>query len=735
MPLLQLPTRLRRAMYVVIGALSLTAAIPLLDIAPLRARIAKDATESLGRRLEIGTLRLAMLPRPGITLENATLYEPDGKTPFMSFDSARLSLGWTALTHRNAEFVDARIEGLKLKVVSLPNGKLNCDDLLNREPKSDRVQWRLTRIDLVAASMDWLGLDRQVTRFSGIDLHALNPESDEGGITLEGRVAAPDWGGGLRIDSGLKYYRSQQTAKLPDFRLGINALTNEWREGKVQFNGEVAIGALPWRVQAGKVIAKASAKRADQLWQLGITTPDLRFGEVGLSTGAMQAQFQIKSPQREITGNVDIEKLAAEAPTGNLLADRAAIQIKLMDDVQNATLQLQSPLRIDGWRKLKLGGFTLSGSYRHRALPRGAIKLDLAGNTAVDLSRERIDVQGQGNLDNANLTATFSLEDFLLPRYAFGLELARLDLTPYLPAADAATGIDTASPIDWESLSSLNARGDLKLGELDVGRFKVRDLKTHIEAADRKLALNPLSADIYGGRLKGSLTVDITKTPTLQIHQQLTGMQIDTLLGDALGINRVTGRGNLKLDLTTQAESLDSARKQLNGRVELSLTRGAIAGFDVGDMLRGLRANLAKLTGMVLPADVTRQTRFSSLKASFAIKDGVAASNDLKVAAPFVDLGGTGSIDLGRSQIDYRLLATVLGATGVPELDLLKGIDIPIYIAGSLTAPNYRVDTSAIKARLAVATAPNTMQQPAAATATIKREPPVGPREPRRDNR
>lgn len=713
MPLHQIPPPIRRWLYRVLAVLFTAAALPLLNIAPLRDHVAQAASTALGRQFEMRTLRLALLPRPAVTLEDGRMLENDGKTPFLVFNTARMSLGWFALLRGRAEFVDARIEGLALSLVSLPGGRLSVDDLLAREQASQRVQWQLDRIDLVGARMNWTGLDGKITRFTEVELHALNPEADDGAVTLEGRVSAPDWGGGLRIDSALKYDRSRHAAKLGRLQLGINVLTREWQDGKFQFAGDVTANTLPWGLSVVKVEANASAKRADQLWQLGVKTPALRFGEVGLATEALQATFSVKSPQRELSGDVEVARLAAEAQTGNLLADRAAIKLKLVDDAQNAMLQLQSPLRLDSWRKLELSNLRLEGNYRHKALPRGAIKLDLAGKASVDLSEEQFSLASRGHLDGAKLAVDVSVVDFVKPRYTFGIDLARLDLTPYLPVADPSPKTNANAPANWAWLADLTAQGELKLGELDVGRFRIFNAQTQLYAKDQKLTLDPLSADIYGGRLTGALTIDAKQIPQLHIRQQLKDMEIAALLTDTLGFDRVAGRGNLMLDLHTDASSVEQMRSGLTGRAELSLSRGAISGIDIGDTLRGLRANLARLTGDAVPADVRRSTRFSTLQASFNVKDGVAHSNDLQVSAPFVSLGGEGKIDIGQGKVDYRLLATVLGKSGIPELDGLQGISIPIAISGDITAPGYKVDASAVRARWA---APAASVKPAVPT-------------------
>ncbi|PHV10692.1 AsmA family protein [Chitinimonas sp. BJB300] len=705
MPLHQLPRGLRRLIYTVVTILALIAAMPLVDVAMLRRYLAAEASQSLGRHVQIGSLRVAMLPSPNVTLEDVAMSEQGGHSLFAQFSSARFSLSWSSLLRGRAELVDARVEGLRLAVFPLADGRLNCDDLLAPRPKESRIDWHPTRIDLVGAALDWRDGNGQTTRFSKLDLHALDPEGETGAVTVLGNVAATEWGGGLRIDSGLRLDRHKLTARLKGFKLSINVETQEWHDGRFTLTGDLSAAGLPWRGVLANAVAQTSMQHGEQRWQAGFKTPELRLGEAGMSTGQLEAEFGIKSSSRELAGQLKVEKLAAEA-AGTLVADTARVRLQLLDDHQNAQLNFESPLRIEGWRKLVLEGFNLTGAYRNKALPRGAIKLELGGRASLDLGRERFDWDSRGQLDSAPVTAQFSLEDFVSPKYAFGFDLARLDLTPYLPVADSEPLLDVNQPLDWRWLERLNARGDIRLGELDIGRFRLFNLQAHFEAAKKKLLLEPLEADIYGGQLKGKLLLDVAKSPRLQLTQTLVGMEIAALLSDTVGLGRLEGRGNLNLDVTTPAQSLDGMRRGLSGRVDLTLTRGAIAGLDVGDVLRGLRSNLAKLTGDIVPVDTTHRTRFSDLSARFVLKDGVAESRDLQVRAPYFKLGGAGYFDLGRGEVDYLMNAEVAGGTGVPELDALRGVTIPIQLSGPLASPTYRIDTSALREKLVSPAAP-----------------------------
>jgi uncharacterized protein YhdP len=701
MPLHQLPRRLRLVLYACLALVAMVVALPLFDLASVRHQLEADASESLGRRLHVGALRFALLPRPSITLEDTTLTEPDGKTPFVRLRSVRCSLGWMALWHGRAELVDARFQGLGLSVRARDDGSFNLDDLLTRKPKSDRIDWRPSRVDVVDAAIDWQHRHGQTTRLRDVTLHAVNPEGDDGVLSLKGELTAPGWSGALSLESALRVDRPKLQARLGNFRVAINVETTDWHDAHFELAGDLSTAALPWRGQVANAVARASARHGDQRWQAGFKTPALSLGEQGLVTGRLDGDVGIKSAERELSGQWQIDRLAADAE-GWLAADPVHLHLQLLDDSQNVQLDVVSPLRLAGWEKLVLDDFRLTGAYRHKSLPRGAIKLDLGGHTSLDLTKERLDWTSLGKLDAAPVTAQLNVENFLDPRYAFAVDLARLDLTPYLPVADRSPLLDATQPLGWGWLSGLNARGDIRLGELDVGRFRVFNLQSHAEAAGRKLQLAPLSADIYGGRLTGRALLDVTGPPRLVLVHALEGVEVAALASDTLGIDHLSGRGTLRADLSAPADSLNALRRGVSGTLDVSLVKGAISGFDLGDALRGLRANLVQLAaGLVSPGPV-RGTRFSDLSARFVLKDGVAENHDMTGHAPLMALAGEGRVDLARGKVDYALRATLAGGSGVAALDALRGTVVPVQIGGSLVAPAYHIDTTNLRARLAL---------------------------------
>ncbi|RPH62238.1 MAG: AsmA family protein, partial [Burkholderiales bacterium] len=98
-------------------------------------------------------------------------------------------------------------------------------------------------------------------------------------------------------------------------------------------------------------------------------------------------------------------------------------------------------------------------------------------------------------------------------------------------------------------------------------------------------------------------------------------------------------------------------------------------------------------------ASGSEQTAFSSLAASFAIRDGVAHNDDLDLRSPLLRVGGSGRIDLVGESIDYVARVSVVGTLsgqGGAELAALRGVTVPVQLSGPFASPSYRVDLAGL---------------------------------------
>ena len=239
--------------------------------------------------------------------------------------------------------------------------------------------------------------------------------------------------------------------------------------------------------------------------------------------------------------------------------------------------------------------------------------------------------------------------------------------------------------------------GTLQIGAFQVSNIKLQKLQAKLSVLGGRLAVAPLSANLYHGALAGSLSANAADN-SVALKQTLSSVNIGPLLKDVADKDMLDGKGNVVLDVQTDGPTVGAMKKSLDGTASLSLKDGAIKGINLGKSFRELKA---KLGGG--GADSTQQansndkTDFSEMTASFKIANGVARNDDLAMKSPFLRLGGAGDIDIGNSQLNYLAKASVVnteaGQAG-KELDQLKGLTIPVRLSGPFSSPSYKIEWS-----------------------------------------
>ena len=270
------------------------------------------------------------------------------------------------------------------------------------------------------------------------------------------------------------------------------------------------------------------------------------------------------------------------------------------------------------------------------------------------------------------------------------------------PAASAPKGASPSStkpeePIDLSALKALNLKGDLKIEQLIASNVKLEKVHLGVKAAGGKVDAEPLTADLYQGKLSGAASVN-ANTNRFALKADLGGVAIGPLLRDALNNDLLEGRGNVALDVQTGGATVSAMKKALAGNASLALRDSSLKGVNLAELLRKARSLRGSNPPPEQGASAAERSDFTELQASFVIKNGVAHNEDLSAKSPLMRLAGSGDIDIGAGSIDYLAKVSVVQSSsgqGGKELGELRGVTVPVKITGPLDAPRFRADLGA----------------------------------------
>ena len=275
-----------------------------------------------------------------------------------------------------------------------------------------------------------------------------------------------------------------------------------------------------------------------------------------------------------------------------------------------------------------------------------------------------------------------------------------IDLTRYMaPATEGAAEGGEAVPVEIPAdlIRAFNLRGELTLDEARLSGLEFTGVKLGVTARDGNLRMHPITAQLYGGSYEGDVRIDASgDTPVLSVNEKVQGVDLGSLAMAMFDQQNISGDINGTFTLSGRGADLGVVQKSLRGNMAFELVDGAWDGTDVWYQLRRARAVLKKEP--VPEPQTPVRTKFSTVRLTGPVRDGVFTNEDLFAELPFMQLTGNGSVDLVAAEIDYALSARVLkkpefaGDMTADELDDFTEAVIPLRVDGPLAAPSIKPD-------------------------------------------
>lgn len=714
-----------------VGALVLVAIVAIAIVAATfdpekyKPEIVQLVKEKTGRTLAIdGKIGLTFFPKIGAAVDQVSLSEPRGDKVFARVGEARVAVALLPLLSQQVIVDRVTLAGLAVDLVRYKDGRTNFDDLAGGAPaKADAPAKApppaekggaapvidIGGIALKNASIGWR--DEQAgteLRVSKLDLETGRIASGvPGKLSLSGHVegAEPKLNLDLALDTGYRLDFQTQAVALSGLDLKASGDAPGLAGFEATAKGDLALDPKGQRVDLSGFAL--SAKSKDGL-EARVSVPKLALspesatsqaidGTVKLARGEQAIDAKLALAAVEAKGKqVEFSSLAADV---NLKQGALAVQGRIATPV--ALNLAQSQVRLP-----KIAGdLALAGP----DVPGGSVKLALAGSAAADWAKQTAQTDLTARLEDSTIQAKAAVTNFAAPAISFDVAADKLNVDRYLPPKQAGAagggaggaakgGAGAEQPIDLSALKSLNANGSVRIGALTASNVKAQNVRVDVRAAGGRLDVNPMSASLYDGALSGTASVN-ANTNTFAARQQLKSVSIGPLLRDAAQQDLLEGRGNVNLDVTSAGNTVSAIKRALSGAANVDLRDGAIKGVDIGGILRKAQSLVGRGAAVEEQSQGGARTDFTSLSASFVIKDGVARNDDLDGKSPLLRLGGAGIIDIGAGTVDYTVKATLAATAkgqGGRDASQLSGITAPVKVTGPFDDLKYRVDVGAL---------------------------------------
>lgn len=283
------------------------------------------------------------------------------------------------------------------------------------------------------------------------------------------------------------------------------------------------------------------------------------------------------------------------------------------------------------------------------------------------------------------------------------LDIAALDLNPYLPpetaekpgAAPGATDW-SSDPIDLSGLKAADAEFDLSVGSLKVRKIEIGKSVLGTVLKGGRLQLDLKEMALYEGKGTGRVVADGSgAVPGIESQFKIQGVQLAPLMKAAADSDKLSGKGSFDVTTTGRGKSQKEIVSSLGGGGSIDFRDGAIKGFDLAEIVQMARDLKGAVTGAA--SGQSKQTDFSEVTATFKIVNGIVNNDDLQMKSPLLRVTGKGTVEMPPKTINYRvepkLAATTKGQGGKEDA---TGITIPVMIKGPWHNVSYQPDMGAI---------------------------------------
>lgn len=433
----------------------------------------------------------------------------------------------------------------------------------------------------------------------------------------------------------------------------------------------------------------------------GVTVTDLAVGEPATLT---LARIEVSTAMRSLLSrriedaDVVVEDSDIDLPGLLAVLDQLTAAPAAAPPASGETPEASAAVTLVNVRTLALRNVRVTSGTRTAVFDlQSSLEGDRLAIDRVAVTSEVTSLEGQGVVESlskkrARLSLTadpLDLDGLVAFAQGFAASAAGASASPSEPAPTAAV------PGDLDVVLELQA------GTGRASGVAFEDLSAIARVTPAGLAFDPFRFGIFGGRLAGTVRVDLSAPePVLAITGTLSGVEMARVTEFAGQPGSLTG--TLSGSVSVSGSGVDPARALAGARGQgtLAITDGTMKGLQ---LVRPIVLAFGK-PDAAQPS--SGGEAFSKLAATYTLANGVVTLTDLSFDSRDVELRGGGTLTLNGSVLDVEADAKLS-----PELTAQAGRDLvryaaengqvtlPATVTGTLENPRVGVDVGSVARR------------------------------------
>ena len=259
------------------------------------------------------------------------------------------------------------------------------------------------------------------------------------------------------------------------------------------------------------------------------------------------------------------------------------------------------------------------------------------------------------------------------------------------PAVGGAPGARTprtwrTDPIAFVTLAGADGEARLKASRVVWRGATLADAAGALTLADGAMKIDIRRGTLHGGTAKGVITA--SAAGHIGIDLALDDVSALETLSNSGRFEMLDGRARIRLAVAGHGATEKEIVDTLAGSASIDIANGAILGWSIDDILASAR----RLELPNLERNTSARTPFSRLSATLAIKDGVATSQDMRIASQPISLDSAGTIDLRARTLDLTLNPRIADNPSAGSASRFAGLSVPLQLSGPWHRPRLRAD-------------------------------------------
>jgi uncharacterized protein involved in outer membrane biogenesis len=278
------------------------------------------------------------------------------------------------------------------------------------------------------------------------------------------------------------------------------------------------------------------------------------------------------------------------------------------------------------------------------------------------------------SIGETNASGSLTVKNFAAPQVQFTLNADKLnvaELQQIYVATPATNKRADASHDFWSMVPAANAEstagepsmlskmtggGSINVGTVQHDNLVMTNLHSNVALNHGLVQLNPVSADLYGGKENGSISIDTRPAqPVYDINLKSDKVDANKLLSSVSSVKQVLfGALASNVNASFNSTSAEAIARGLNGKLDLNLTNGKLMNLDLLHEL----ASVGKFLGGV-PNAPKGFTDLIQLSGNFDVRNGVAQTNNLKAVINGGTMAAVGLVNLADQSLNMHVTAVL----------------------------------------------------------------------------